>query len=427
MKRGAALIIVLWIVTMLGTMTLLYSRETLLSIRIQSHHVASMQAEALAVAGIHRALAVLAFDEPTYDASLEDWYNNEDYFGEVTLGKGLRYQVLAVDPGEDEESVTRYGLVDECAKININTANKAQLLALPEMEEAIVDAIIDWRDDNQTPEPLGAEDEYYGSLAEPYITKNANFDTIEELLLVRDITVTHIFGEDTNRNGILDGNENDGDENEPLDNRDGRLNRGWWPYITIYSSAPNTDAEGEARLNINTAEKDAIKERFGELLNDQNIDAILEARKEGQFNNVGQLLDVRHKNNNKRAVSNDVFKQICDSVTTTDDEEIRGLLNLNTASLTVLKTLYPNRENIAENIVAHRAEEPFDSIAGLLDVDGINQSRFQNVASLVTVRSNVFSVRSTGMVESPMAIRELYAVIDRGASPAEFRLWKVLR
>ncbi len=426
-SKASVLIIVLWVVTILGAMTLLYGREALFALRVQSHRVASLRAEALAEAGVYRALGVLASDLPTYDGSGEAWYNDSDSFADVALEEGYVYRVTAVDPDE-ENPTSRYGLSDECSKININTANKAQLQALPNMEEAMVDAIIDWRDSNQVPEPLGAEDEYYGSLSEPYLTKNANFDTLEELLLVRDITVNNLFGEDTNRNGVLDANENDGDENDPVDNKDGKLDCGWWPYITIYSLSPNTDADGEQRVNVNQASKEDMQEQLGDVLDDRQIDSIIRARDESNFNNVGQLLDVQHENG-RNAINRDTFKQICDRVTTSGDNQERGLINLNTAPLIVLKTLYPNREDIAQNIIDFREgpDGPFDSIADLLDVQGINETRFKNVASLVCVRSDVFSIRSTGIVTKPPALRELYVVVDRGADPPAFRLWKFIR
>lgn len=427
-RRAIALIIVLWVVTIMGSMALLYGRETLFGSRIQAHRLARFQAEALAASAVYRGMAELKADLMNYDAVSETWADSVESFGEVSLGERLAYQATAVDP-DRETPVVRYGMTDECSKININTANKAQLLALPNMEEAFVDAIIDWRDTNLTPEPLGAEDEYYGSLAEPYLTKNANFDTIEELLLVRDITITELFGEDTNRNGVLDANENDGEDNLPLDNHDGELDRGWWPYITVYSAAPNKDADGLARLNVNTATKEEMQLQLGEYLDERRIDAIISARGEAQFGNVGQLLDVRYEEGGQRAIPQDVFKNICDLVTTSNDTQLPGLININTSPLTVLKTLYPNNEELAQRIIEYResSDGPFDSIADLLDVEAINEDRFKNVVSMVCVRSDVFSIMATGAVENPPALCQLYAVIDRGAEVPAIRLWKMIR
>ncbi len=62
-----------------------------------------------------------------------------------------------------------------------------------------------------------------------------------------------LYGEDTNLNGYLDDHENDGDESEPDDNHNGRLDPGFYDYVTVYSVEANVDAEGETRININDA------------------------------------------------------------------------------------------------------------------------------------------------------------------------------
>jgi hypothetical protein len=65
---------------------------------------------------------------------------------------------------------------------------------------------------------------------------------LEELLLVKGVTPQLLFGNDRNRNGILDPNEDDGS---------GTLDRGWSAYLTIYSRERNVDANGNARIYIN--------------------------------------------------------------------------------------------------------------------------------------------------------------------------------
>jgi general secretion pathway protein K len=49
----------------------------------------------------------------------------------------------------------------------------------------IVDSILDWRDSDDFHRLHGAENNYYQSLPNPYACKNAAFDAVEELLLVR--------------------------------------------------------------------------------------------------------------------------------------------------------------------------------------------------------------------------------------------------
>ena len=76
------------------------------------------------------------------------------------------------------------------------------------MTDEIAAAIIDWIDQDDNTES-GAETDYYATLDPPYAAKNGPFDTIEELLLVKGVTPEILYGEDANRNGVLDPNEND--------------------------------------------------------------------------------------------------------------------------------------------------------------------------------------------------------------------------
>ncbi len=84
---------------------------------------------------------------------------------------------------------------NESGKVDINKAGEALLktmMASLDIEQhekdIIVDSILDWRDENNLHRMNGAEDDYYRSLPEPYECKDADFDSIEELLLVRGVT-----------------------------------------------------------------------------------------------------------------------------------------------------------------------------------------------------------------------------------------------
>ena len=75
-------------------------------------------------------------------------------------------------------------------------------------------AILDWADEDSEISPNGAESEVY-SLKDPERQcKNGSFETVEELLLVDGAEWDVLYGEDANGNGILDPNEDDGDEFE---------------------------------------------------------------------------------------------------------------------------------------------------------------------------------------------------------------------
>ena len=131
-------------------------------------------------------------------------------------------------------------------------------MGLPYMFEEIADAIIDWRDEDDTPSEGGAEAGYYENLQYGYMARNGPFRTIRELLLVKDVTPELLYGEDTNFNDMLDYNEQDGDESPPHDDGDSELDKGWIAYLTCYSYDNNKDADGNQKVNINQASVEEI-------------------------------------------------------------------------------------------------------------------------------------------------------------------------
>jgi type II secretory pathway component PulK len=54
-------------------------------------------------------------------------------------------------------------------------------------------SIVDWRDADDEVTSGGAESEYYLLLADPYYCKNAPFETLDELLLVKGATRDLLF------------------------------------------------------------------------------------------------------------------------------------------------------------------------------------------------------------------------------------------
>ncbi len=174
-----------------------------------------------------------------------------------------RYSVVAEDL-DGVPGTIRYGITPEASKLNLNAASDAEIerLVTPLLLELgvenaadLVAALLDWRDQDDDLRPGGAEREYYSTLMPGYYPKNGKLDTLEELLLVKGFNAAVLYGEDVNRNGILDANENDGDAKFPYyDNGDGILNRGIAPYVTVWSREVGADRQNkEGLVNINTA------------------------------------------------------------------------------------------------------------------------------------------------------------------------------
>ena len=273
-RRGVILPIVLFILLLLGLLVGVFSFRVHADAAATHGMSERLQTRLAAEAGVEWVKQILRVGR--FDYSL--WYHQPEAFHRVVVwakdqdsraagtveefeeAQAYRFSIVADDPTDDETYI-RFGLTDEASKLNLNTATPEQLLRLlastVELDEetdpkSIVDAIIDWRDPDSAPrgEAGDGEGEYYRRLAKPYRVKNADFDTVEELLLVKGMTSAILYGEDFDRNGLLTDNENDGDASFPADNSDGLLHRGLYPYLTVWAYESNVSNDNRQRVYL---------------------------------------------------------------------------------------------------------------------------------------------------------------------------------
>jgi len=427
-KRGAVLILVLWVVMILTAIGIFFHGNSYLELRVVENSLNLFAAQGLAEAGLESAKAALSMDDTPYDSYKDLWRTESEIFLNEDLVEDARYLVIYDDLESDREP--SLGITDEESKLNLNTADREMLMALPGMTGELADALLDWRDSDEETRESGAENDYYQSLSEPYNSKNGPLDTFEELLLVKGYSFDLLYGEDTNWNGVLDTSENDGEKNFPSDNSNGKLDRGLKSYVTIYSFEPNVDPQGVARININTAEKEALKERLGDELEEKEIDAILEYRKDKGdqvFKSIGDLLVPREGDNQNALIDKDKFKKISERISVDDEKKHDGRINVNTASREVLSCIFREKEEVVKKIIEYRDSQdgPFKTIGELLDVDGMTDTLFRDQVNHLTVRSTTFEILSTGYLEKSKAICHLKAVIDRSSSPIRNLYWKI--
>jgi len=242
-------------------------------------HAQRVNARLAAESGVQRVLVLLRSQPEEFGA----WWDNEEELAqqlvwlpgeELTFTTESRtaedleeeepawlFSIVADDPNDDEAYSLRYGLTDEASKLNLNVISGQMMLQLiqetvPRPEEldlpGLVDAFLDWRDADDDVRASGAEKTYYETLRPPYAPRNGRFETVEELLMVRDFTSEVLYGEDQNRNGILDLNEDDGEASLPDDDGDGELKRGIYPYLTIFSRESSVSQQGQQQLDLNS-------------------------------------------------------------------------------------------------------------------------------------------------------------------------------
>ena len=205
------LIVVIWVVLILASLVIVLAHTIRVEAVAAMNHVSQVKAEAVANGAIGYAFAKLSEEDTSVS------YGDRPYEA-MQVGDGYFWILRPNLSGQRDYD---FGLVDEAGKVNLNSSSPQQLLdmllKLPNMTAELANSIIDWQDENQDISEGGAEGEYYLLLADPYQCKNAPLETIEEVLLIKGGDARLLYGEDTNRNGMLDLNENDGEQSPPAD------------------------------------------------------------------------------------------------------------------------------------------------------------------------------------------------------------------
>jgi type II secretory pathway component PulK len=421
-RKGLVLVAVLWVVVVLMAIVAVLGRKSRLDMKVCLARTEGVRCKWACRAGIEKAIGVLNEDTRESDCLMDLWSDNEEDFNDIVL----------------QRCFFTVRVIDEASKLNINTVTKGQLLELPEMEEEIADAILDWRDGDDTPSEGGAEGGYYENLQYGYMTRNGPFRTIRELLLVKDVTEQWFYGEDTNFNGRLDYNERDGEENAPYDDGDSELDQGWISYLTCYSYDNNKDAEGNQKININSANTNQLTSSLG--ISRAQAQWIVDERPQNGYGSIGDLVSRNSPqtprggsggSNQAQTLDLQTFSQIADKITVDDGEKVLGKVNINTASEIVLAALLgggETAEQTAREIIVYREGLIYgmESVGELLDVGSISIDTFKTIAGFATTRSDVYTIHSVGTADrggtSGFGLWT-EAVVDRSSSPCQILYW----
>ncbi len=420
-RRGAVLLIALWVLVTLGLVVLGLNREAQLLNTRAASQVGQIQARWLARAGVERGLERLAADLTTYDWSGEDWYDDPAVFDNAALADGFTFTVTAPPAPGDPDDAARFGLDDEASRLAVNAYGQAALSRLPDMDEATAAAILDWRDNNEEQRPGGAERGHYNDLDFPYDIANRPLRTHREMLLVKNVTPELFFGEDANRNGRLDFNENDGDRLPPADNADGTLNRGLAGVTSVYAYRRNVTLSNAPAIKLDDINAAELQTRFG--FSDALAEAVVEANPDDVFDLVGQSGAGEAQDGELDQIDFDWVANNFEEFTTEDDDILGGRVNVNTASRAVLEALPQLTDAAVDNIMSMRDRGQGVAKLGTLFAEGVlTEEEFRRAAERLTVRSNTFRVVSRGV--SPSGTRvEVEAVIDRGGSRPVLLYW----
>jgi type II secretory pathway component PulK len=333
--RGVVLVIVLVVVAALALTAYAFSDLMFTHNEAAVLHGRQIQSDALVASGVDTIRVFLAQDTAS-QLEAGGHFDNAGRFRAKTVVSGDQpdergnFTVLAPSLDSDgNPSGLRYGLENESARLNLNTllsiekqvkalgtsastspsggrsgspSNSTQpasssattsgaqdiprtlLMALPGMTTEIADAILDWLDADDQPREYGAEAEYYSSLPTPYAPKNGPLDTVEELLLVRGVTPALLFGQDANRNGLIEASESARATSGAAGASDvAGMQRGWASYLTLYSQERLLSSRGEPRINLNSDDLQTLHDSLLQVFPEDWVKFIIAYRQNGPY------------------------------------------------------------------------------------------------------------------------------------------------
>jgi general secretion pathway protein K len=171
--RGIALVVVLWVVTLLGVMATSFAISMRTESTLAYQWTQSAQARALAEAGVHRGIMELLLP-----VQQQRWRTDGTVY-EFSFGGGR----------------VRVAIQDESGKVDLNEAQQDLLKKMlrsvaveEDKQDALADAILDWRDGNNLRSLHGAEDDDYAAAGLDHGAKDGPFNCVEELQQVLGMT-----------------------------------------------------------------------------------------------------------------------------------------------------------------------------------------------------------------------------------------------
>ena len=208
---GLILIVVMGILLILSLLAVGLGRSVLMELSLTKYFTGQLKSQYIARAGVIYGLNQIRRDtqdergglfDSLYECAVKipDDQTPAALFQHIPVGEGyfdIRYTPSGQGLGPTEEFC---GFEDEERKLNMNAMTPETSPILRRLisklgfddttARTIAASVVDWIDPDSevTDQSFGAEDSYYGQLANPYYCKNFPFDSPEELLLVRGVT-----------------------------------------------------------------------------------------------------------------------------------------------------------------------------------------------------------------------------------------------
>jgi general secretion pathway protein K len=400
--RGSIFIAASWVLIALAAMCLVLAQQMRVEVLASGNRLAQMQADAVERGGEQYVLSQI--DGSNGDAVTVC----SQYGGPLQVGAGY-FWLIAANPDNPQQYT--YGITDEAGKISLNSASATTLENLPNMTSDVAASIVAWRSTTITAQ-TSDDNSYYQGLPQPYQCKMNPFESVEELLLVRNVAGQSpdlLFGYDANHNGVIDAAElsTGGMATQINAAQNGAL--GLFPLVTCFSVEPNTGASGGARINVNTPGNSRLTTLLQKAVPGRAGAIIAQANRGRPFRNIFDFAV-------RTGMTSAQFSSIANAITTSPAPTVTGLVNVNTASAQVLACLPGLTASDAQALIAKRQSNT--TTMGLAWVlDALGSTKAVGVGSAITGRSFRFSADVVGVSGDGRAYKRVRIVVDSSQSP----------
>jgi type II secretory pathway component PulK len=342
----------------------------------------------------------------------------------LQVGDGY-FWVITPDPTTDQ--AYQFGITDEAGKVNLNTASansgetpsltKVSLYNMPGFDARpdIVDSIYNWHlGPTAGPIATGADTDYYSELQpEGYDAKNSAFETVEELLLVKDVTKDLLYGLDLNHDGVVDNLEraSGGGANVGIsfNNADG-TNRGVFNDVTVYSSEP---VSPRIAITNTTALRSYLQKQLGAARANQVMARVSPPGRPMRFSSLAQFYQ-------RAAFTPTELSQVCDRLTASTGKTLTGLININTAPREVLMCLPGlDPQSDPDTLIAQRESVATTGSIGWVLNALSPPSKGLALLDSITGRSFVYSADIVAVSGDGRAFKRVRIVVDATKYPTQ--------
>jgi hypothetical protein len=488
-RRRRALVLILVMIVMAMVSLAGMSFVALMSTENKAVHLRGeeLQAEYLLGSGEESVKTLLEMTEEKRQAAGGTFDNPDRFRGILVLGdersaRRGRYSVFSPKFEDGRVAGLRWGLENESARLNLAAlpdwerrqpgAARNALLQLPGMTESTADAILDWIDADAAPREFGAEAEYYSGLGLPYAPRNAAPACIEELLLVKGVTRTMVFGTDRNFN-----HRHDPDETPSKTDAADADAVPWASLLTLYSAERNRTADGKPRIDLNQKNLETLHQQLAGVLNEEQRRFVILYRQFGPSKGdadaseqggagsapaldfarpgttnlvsaldlVGARVVVPGQGDEKRkvvespfenepAAMNDYLPKLLDRTTVVPGPVIRGRVNIDLAPREVLMGVPGMDEATVARIVGSRTSRgssgadsgrrhaAWPLAEGLVDLE-----RMKSLMPYLTTGGDVYRAQVAGFFDRSGPVVRAEMVVDATRRPARRVYWKDLR